>query len=123
MNLMEKGASFLARKRSELLSVAVRYTRTDGNSMELSACRGSTLFRSTDKNGVTVYTRSVDFIIADPGFLPKRGDRIDDGKSVYEVLAPNGEQVYRFSDHEGISIRIHTKLTGVSNGRDRLSGG
>ncbi len=118
MNLMEKGAEFLARKRSDLLSVTVLYTRTDGDSMELSACRGSTLFRSTDKNGVTTYTRSADFIIANPGFIPKRGDRIDDGESVYEVLAPNGEQVYRFSDHTGFSIRIHTKLTGAANGRN-----
>lgn len=115
MNMLEKGAQFLARKRTECLSVRVTYLRRGEIPLELSATKGSTLFRCTERSGVSTCYRSVDFLVADPGFVPKRGDKIDDGISVFEVLAPAGEQVWRASEPSGVTIRIHTKRTGGSD--------
>lgn len=113
MNLMERAADFMAKKRADFCSVPVEYRRGTDDPLQLSACVGSTLFRADDEYGVTIRTRSVDFIVTDPGFIPERGDEIHFNGQRYEVLAPNGEPVWRFSDNLGKSIRIHTKHTGA----------
>ena len=113
MNLMEKGAAFLAKKRAQCLSVPVEYRRGEEAVHQLAATVGSTLFRADDRYGVTTRTRSVDFIMAAPGFIPEGGDEIRYDGQRFEVLAPNGEPVWRFSDNTGRSIRIHTKFIGV----------
>ena len=40
-------------------------------------------------------------------------DRITDGGSVYEVMAPGTEPPCRYSDPHGVTLRIHTKLVGT----------
>jgi hypothetical protein len=41
--------------------------------------------------------------------VPLRGDKIGDDGLVYEVMAPAGQQVWRWSDPFGKAYRIHTK--------------
>lgn len=110
MNLLEKGAAFLAKKRAGFFSVPIEYRRGEDVLLQLAACMGSTLFRAEDNCGVTTRTRSVDFIMESPEFLPERGDEIRCNGQRFEVLAPNGEPVWRYSDNTGRSIRIHTKF-------------
>lgn len=43
------------------------------------------------------------------GGEPQSGDRIEDGGEVFEVLAPSGEQVWRWSGYPGTTLRIHTR--------------
>jgi len=113
MNLMEKGAGLLTKKLADSCSVPVEYRRGTDDPLQLSACIGSTLFRTENEYGVTIRERSVDFLVAAPGFIPERGDEIRWDGNKYEVLAPNGEPVWRFSDNFGKSLRIHTKFMGA----------
>lgn len=102
--------------------------RRDEYSCTWRAIQGSTTFETAEADGMTVSFNSADFIgkveelvldeepTAGP-VEPKRGDRIwkRRGKSilVYEVLCLNGQPVYRYSDPERSTIRIHCKLIEV----------
>ena len=75
---------------------------------------GRTSFRSQNDSGVWIRTSSHDFIVKADAlpFEPEPGDEILHDGLEYEVLAPNGESVSRWSDPHGTAIRIHTKLIG-----------
>jgi len=112
MGLLEQGAEWLRSQRDENLSTAVTYRRREGTSKTVLATIGRTLFRAEDQYGVTIRVASKDFIVsrAALGFVPEKGDVIYHNRIAYEVLAPNGEPVWRTADAG--SIRIHTKEVG-----------
>lgn len=85
--------------------------------LEISAVPGKTVFRTFDSSGLYVRTESRDFIVMKESvdFEPERGDRIEFLGSVYEVLAPSGEPVWRWSDVFKSAVRIHTKEIGDSD--------
>ena len=114
MGLLESAAEWLNRKREECLSVPIIYLLKDGSSLELTATIGRTLFRAENEYGVTIRVESRDFLIS-TGKLsapPQRGDRIIYAGRRYEVLAPNGEPVWRWSGTGQLVRRIHTKEIG-----------
>ena len=120
MDMMRSAAKWLEQQREAFCSEKVEYIRFKDDVphvTELSACRGRTIFRAEDTYGVVVRVASVDFLISAStlGFEPEKGDEIHaDGKR-YEVLAPNNEPVWRWSDNSGKSLRVHTKCTGDIN--------
>lgn len=120
MDLMDRGSEMLERVRGACLSRPVIYRRGN-DTIELAAAVGSTAFERTDDHGVIHRTESRDYLItaadlvlAGTATLPTPGDSIEEHDSdrvhVYEVVAPSGEPVWRYSDPQRRTLRIHTKL-------------
>ena len=119
-DLLERGASWLDTQRIRHLSRPVTYVR-GGNSVEVQAAIGRTLFEVDNSAGVLEQSESRDFLVRAADLvldgqtvLPERGDRIREEQDgtlyVYEVMAPGREPHYRFSDPYRRTLRIHTKL-------------
>ena len=122
-DLLEKASSWLADQRRRHLSQMAVYSR-GGDSVQIAATIGSTMFEVADEYGVIEKWESRDFLIAAADLVlggvtvtPQRGDRITasdpstgsgQGK-VYEVLAPGKEHVYRPADPYSKTLRIYTK--------------
>ena len=117
MGLLEAGAAWLADQLQESLSVPVEYICRGGEGVPVKATIGRTLFRAEDQYGITTRVESRDFLILadDLPVTPARGDVIIFDGCRYEVLAPNGEPVWRWSGTENLVRRIHTKNTEVKN--------
>ncbi|MCC5786890.1 MAG: hypothetical protein JJU33_09335 [Phycisphaerales bacterium] len=120
MELMGRGAEMLGRVRGAHLARPVTYRRGE-QSAQLSAAIGSTAFERTDDHGVIHRVESRDYLIAAADLVlagaptqATAGDRIEEhgqeGLHVYEVVAPAGEPVWRYSDPQRRTLRIHTKL-------------
>ena len=114
MGLLETAAVWLNSQREECLSVPVQYQFRSGGSVELTATVGRTLFRSENEYGMTIRVESRDFLVSAEQLSaePHRGDRIIYAGRIYEVLAPNGEPVWRWSGPQHVTCRIHTKEIG-----------
>ena len=114
MALLEEAASWLAGQCGENLSVKALWSPRGGTPREIGAVIGRTVFRAEDEYGVTVRTESRDFIVRTEAMPeePRKGDFFVWRNTVYEVLAPNGEPVWRWSDGYRNSRRIHTKEAG-----------
>ena len=114
MGLLEDAATWLNDRRQECLSVLIEYRFRSGVSVELNASVGRTLFRAENEYGVTIRVESRDFLVSVENLPdePQRGDRIVYAGRVYEVLAPNGEPVWRWSGSQHVTRRIHTKEIG-----------
>lgn len=114
MGLLENAAEWLNQQRDECLSVPVIYQEKNGSAVSVTAAIGRTLFRAENEYGVTIRTESRDFLISAEQLPaePQRGDKIFHAGRLYEVLAPNGEPVWRWSGTQNIIRRIHTKEIG-----------
>lgn len=114
MGVLEQAAEWLEAQRLKELSVPAVYVRKDGTRIEINATPGRTLFRAENQYGVTVRTESRDFLVAasELEYEPERGDAIVYAGNRYEVLAPNGEPVWRWSGAYHWTRRIHTKEIG-----------
>ena len=112
MGLLENAAEWLESQRIRELSVPIVYQRRGGETLNIPATPGRTLFRAENEYGVTIRTETRDFLIAaeDLPDDPERGDVILHAGLRYEVLAPNGE--WRWSGTGRILRRIHTKEIG-----------
>lgn len=114
MGMLEQASEWLESQRQQSLTVSVVYVRKSGDEFEIKASLGKTLFRAENEYGVTIRTESRDFLIAGSDLAddPERGDAIlCDGRR-YEVLAPNGEPVWRWMGTSRLTRRIHTKEIG-----------
>ena len=114
MGLLEEAAAWLNDQREERLSVPIKYQAKGGTPAELTATIGRTLFRAENEYGVTIRIESRDFLVSAENLPtePQRGDRITYAGRIYEVLAPNGEPVWRWSGSQHVTRRIHTKEIG-----------
>lgn len=119
-DLLQQGSDWLEEQRTKHMTRTVTYSR-GAMSVQLPATVGRTTFESVDEHGLVVRTESRDFlllaehlVLADETTLPRSGDRVTEQPGnvafVYEVMAPPGETVYRFSDPYRKTLRIHTKL-------------
>ena len=102
--MIRRGLAALRLLQYEVLADDVTYSR-DGAAKAVKAIVGRTVFRSTNDSGHWTRTETRDFIIRpdELGLVPEKGD---------EVLAPNGEPVWRWSDPHRTAMRIHAKHTG-----------
>ena len=117
MNLLESASKWLDAQRRENLSVSIIYHPKKGGSSEILATLGRTLFRTENQYGITTRIESRDFLVLadDLPNDPERGDTIIYNGCRYEVLAPNGEPVWRWSGAYHSTRRIHTKEIGAVN--------
>jgi len=123
MDLLERGSAWLEDQRTRHLSRTVTYLR-GGDSVDLPATIGRTVFEQADEYGAVHKLKSRDFLVLTTDLvldgvqtLPKAGDRIrepDGGRTfVYEVMAPGNEPPFRYSDPYRRTLRIHTKHVGT----------
>jgi len=115
VGILEQASAWLETQRLRELSVPAVYVRRNGEQIPVNVTLGRTLFRAEDQYGVTVRIESRDFLIAASELSnePERGDSIVYNGFRYEVLAPNGEPVWRWSGAYHWTRRIHTKETGM----------
>lgn len=105
MNLLEKASTFLANQRQKFLTIDLLY-----NGDLIQATTGKTVFNVATSFGV-IRIESTDFLInvsalAEP---PKKSDKIEYLDDTFEVLAPDNEPIYRYTDSFKTSYRVHTK--------------
>lgn len=113
--MLEQASEWLEYQRLKELSVPAVYVRRGGERINVNVTLGKTLFRAENEYGVTIRTEARDFLIAGSELKndPERGDAIILSGTRYEVLAPNGEPVWRWTGTYHWTRRIHTKETGA----------
>ena len=111
--MIRSGIAALRLMEYEVLADEVTY-RHGSSAKTIKAIAGRTVFRSTNDCGNWVRTETRDFIIrtGELDIFPETGDVIEVDGGEYEVLAPNGEPVWRWSDPYRTALRVHTKHTG-----------
>jgi len=117
-DIIKNAMAWLEAQRREHLTIPIIYRRGE-NAVELPATVGKTVFKVSDDYGRFQYIESRDYLIHAANLvldgqtvLPEAGDEIEENGFVYEVMAPNGEPEWRYSDSYRQCYRIHTKLTG-----------
>jgi len=117
-DLIKNAMVWLEAQRREHLSIPIIYRRGDA-SAAITATVGKTVFKVTDDYGRYQHIESRDYlvnaselILEGQSILPQSGDEIEENGFIYEVMAPNGEPEWRYSDSYRQCLRIHTKLTG-----------
>lgn len=94
------------------------YSRKEA-SESISATSGTSAFRTEDDNGFSIILHTHDFIFAASEISsigePKRGDRISCDGFIYEVLNPNNEPCWAWSDEAKTVYRVHTKQIGAES--------
>ena len=114
MSMLSEAMSALRGAQAACFGETVSYIDGDGRETEVRAVPGSTVFRQRNEYGMWIRTETRDFIVT-KSQLPKdpvKGDVIMWNGGEYEVLAPNDEPVWRWSDPLETAYRIHTKHTG-----------
>lgn len=132
MGLLDRGQAALVRRLSDSSGAAVgalpvTYTRGAESASVAGAWPGiATYQRDSAEPGQSIAFAERDYLIPIPALLlggfpvtPQRGDRISDPNipdpvtglpTVFELMTPNGEPVWRFSDQHGRTVyRVHTK--------------
>ncbi|MFA6717404.1 MAG: hypothetical protein WC082_12560 [Victivallales bacterium] len=116
--MLQQGIAWLESQRKTHLTVPVIYRR-GGESAGVPATVGKTVFKVTDDYGRYQHIESRDYLISTADLilngtqiLPEPGDEIVEDGFIYEVMAPNNEPEWRYSDSYRNTLRIHTKLTG-----------
>lgn len=114
--MLRTASKWLSRQRDSFLSETVLYNHygEDAASFEITVTRGRSIFKAENDYGITIRTYTADFLVSAEMIpvIPCKGDEIHcDGKR-FEVLAPNNEPVWRWSDANQTTIRIHTKEIG-----------
>lgn len=115
-NMLSEGSAWLVGQLVDNASDPVTYSRAP-ITLTCSAMKGTTSFDSEQADGSMIRFESLDYIFKASEFvpllgLPQGGDLIYDGTHIYEVLAINGSQPFRYSDRHRTLIRIHTKQIG-----------
>lgn len=122
VDLIQNGIKWLAGRLLDTVSRTVEYHRGQ-DAVSLQAIIGRTVFEIVDSSGIVERYESRDFIVpadalvlAGEQIVPRRGDWIVETIGVasltYEVMAPENEPVWAYTDAYHQMIRIHTKKIG-----------
>ncbi len=114
-DLLDTASAFLESQRKKHASRLVTYQR-GAWSVTVSATLGKSEFEVDDGAGATIRVESRDYLIAatdlvldDVVVLPVKGDLIVDQELTCEVLSPDGQSHWRYTDPYRRTLRIHTK--------------
>lgn len=119
-DLLQRGMDWLAGQMKEHASQSVLYVRGE-QSVSVPATIGRTDFEVADAYGVMQHVVSRDYLIPAGDLnlnghpaLPQRGDGIHETRNGrvfrYQVVAPQGQPHWRYSDAYHRVLRVHTKL-------------
>lgn len=114
MSLMRTAVAALRDALSSVNAEEVVYRRHDGMETRIPAIVGRTVFHSRSEHGTWMRLETRDFIVrvGNMPHDPLPGEEILFDGRCYEILAPNGEPCWRWSDPFHAARRIHAKLTG-----------
>ena len=112
--MIQSGIAHMRAIQMQSVASEVVYRRLGDEPLSVRAVVGRTVFRSTDVDGIWTRVETRDFIVPGGtlGFEPQVGDEIEFLGNTYEVLSPNGEPAWRWSDAFHTAYRIHAKHTG-----------
>lgn len=121
-DLLQLASQFIAAQRTAFMAQAVTLRRGVATT-PVNATIGKTVFQVDPGDGVITEWESRDYLItaadyqfSDAPASPTTGDQVLEadpaGAWIYELMAPAGEQLWRWSDRYRITIRIHTKYVG-----------
>lgn len=119
MNRMEQAVDRLKQRMQDSVGKTVVYHRANA-STNVVLWLGGTAFRITDQGNSRLIWSDRDYLIPVENLkinnvlvTPEYGDWIEeiiDGVTfAYELSAPQGEQAWRYADHEHKIYRLHTK--------------
>jgi len=120
-DLLRSGVSWLAGIMRDRASQDITYLR-GMEQVTLAATVGKTTYDLVDADTGAVQQveardylfQAAELILAGSVTLPQPGDLIHetvgDAIHVYQVLAPEGQTVWRYDDPHRIRLRVHTKL-------------
>ena len=125
MGSLESASNWLEEMRHRHNTVPIQYQRGE-DSIQISATIGRTTFMVDNGSGILEESESRDFLVRasdlDVGGIstpPRRGDKIHEARDgvvfTYEVMSPNGEAPFRYSDAYRKTLRIHTKQVSKEN--------
>jgi len=109
-NVMTTAATRFAAILQSHAATTITYVR-GGTSLSISATRGAT-GRQVDQLTGVISWFDQDWLIPASVLTtgaPRRGDKIVVGTATYEVLPPDGEDCWRWSDQHETIYRVHTK--------------
>lgn len=117
MDMMRDAMQELDSVMNEYMTVEAVYVYSDGTRLSVPATLGKTTFRYTNRYNQMLIEETRDYLVSSEylNIEPGRGDRIEDGDSVYQVAAPNNEPCWRWSDEYRLCRRIHTKFVAEVN--------
>ena len=110
-SMLEEASRWLADMREKHLAIRVHYVTCDGKVYSVKATVGRSEYMAPNEDGLIIKSHFRDFLITQL-VLPRTpvfGDSIVWNDRIYEVLAPNGRDVWRWSDLFRTTKRIHTK--------------
>ena len=112
--MIQSGIAHMRAIQMQSVASEVVYRRLGGDALSVKAVVGRSVFRSTDVDGIWTRIETRDFIVGKAliDFEPQVGDEIEFLGDTYEVLSPNGEPAWRWSDAFHTAYRIHAKHTG-----------
>lgn len=126
-DLLGQASDWLEGQRHEHLTRPVIYKR--GNSkVTVQATIGRTSYPVTNEHGILVEAQTRDYLIRAEDLVipigdddvnptqPKSGDLIIDGAVIYLVTPVSGEGIYRASDQNGRTLRIHCTQVATERG-------
>lgn len=122
-NAFEKATQWMIEQNQKRLGVNIVYRRGNSNvTLIKKAWKGRTPFRVSDREGSRLIWSECDFLIPTANLIlngtlvtPETGDVIEEffpnveGTQTFELMAPNDEPVWRYSDPQRMIYRIHTK--------------
>lgn len=119
MDLLNRGAAFLAKTMKARISRTIIYKRgSDEVSIEATLAKHPFIIESSGGQMIEGIGRDylflkADLVLATFQTVPERHDMIEDGADTYEVMNPvPGNPEWRYNDSRENQIRVHTKKVG-----------
>lgn len=123
MGMLERGAEWLQSQRHTHLTKQVTYRRGE-DTVTLQATIGRSEFEEVADGNIAhrfesrdYLVRASDLVLNGEPILPEAGDVVlevlGEATHQYEVMGPGMEPPYRWSDTTKLTLRIHTKFTGL----------
>jgi hypothetical protein len=109
-NMLADAATWLADQQQAHLATEITYRR-GGADLTISATRGASGHQVDQTTGIFSWFDQ-DWLIPASVLtigVPLRHDEIIVGSETYKVLPPNGEECWRWSDHNNTIYRIHSE--------------
>ncbi len=110
MDLLAKGALWLAQKQEQFCASDIIYVHNDER-LAITATFGRTDYEIADEYGVKTGAHVVDFLIRTNAlpFDPEPGDGIIVEETAYEVMSLGTQKCWRWCDAHHHLRRIHTR--------------
>ena len=110
-NMLADAATWLAGQQQAHLATTVTYRRGGSSLSSIAMTRGASGRQVDQLTGILSWFDQDWLVPASVLTIgpPVAGDKIEVGTAIYEVLPPDGEDCWRWSDQHETIYRIHSK--------------